>query len=368
MGFILFIALIVGFIIFSSKSAKKAQEKWAHAAKILGLGYYTSGRTASGTIMGTTQSGHEVTVTTFSRNTGKSSQTYTQYSLRYRTAFPVDFKISRQGFMHGLGEVFGLRDIEVGHPDFDRKILVKGKHPDAVIKFLTAERQQHIIQLIQSYNEVVLTNEKVTIIKRGKDVEPPAIVHSVRALLSFCDAIMAEKTPAASPPPSPPLSPPPPLPPAAILEEKPILPVPPPVPEEIPATQKPVPPEQPEQPVQDLQKMVESLFSMDTGNSLLLAKTFDEQFKGKAVAGSGILKRVNKFSYDPVFTNCKGALASIEICEIKGAYSKSKIMVVAKFPEEQYEALKSKTETPMKISGTLFALNAMLHQVYVSTD
>ncbi len=395
MGFMLIVAIIVIVVIASAKSAKAAQKKWESAAQTLGLRYLPGGVMGAGSISGTSH-GHRVAVTTFTRSSGKSSQTYTKYTLHYRERFSVDFRMSRQGFMQGLGQVFGLHDIEVGNPDFDDTVLVKGGYPDAVIEFLTPFRQHRIRQMVLSYTEVVITNEYVEVIKRGKDTEPGVIVHCVRALLSFCGAVTDEaqgiaddlahpiveeveqSVPEAVEPSYDPF-----IPPNPIIPNRSEIPE---LPEEEPGMEveleeiieepivldEPVSPEEQGKPtaasVLDVEEVAAALFGGDTGSLLLASKVFDDQYKDRRVAGLGTLKRVGKFSYDPVFTNCIGVKATFEICELAGAYSKTKVIAEVKFPMEEYDALNSKIDMSFPITGNLIAQDATMHRLYIADD
>ena len=48
------------------------------------------------------------------------------------------FKISRQGFFRSIGKVFGMQDIEIGDPFFDKQFVIKGNDPEK-IKLLFAD-------------------------------------------------------------------------------------------------------------------------------------------------------------------------------------------------------------------------------------
>jgi len=368
MGFTIFIIVVAVLLVSGAKTAKANREKWKAAADVLGLGFYEGGFGNIGTISGEID-GLRVSVSTITRGSGKSSQTFTQYTMNYRERFPVDFRMSRQGFLHGVGQVFGLHDIETGNPEFDDQVLVKGGDPIAVIAFLTPLRQRKIRQIIQSYSEVVVANEQVEVVKKGRDVEPKVIVHCVRALQAFCNSMERERgADEVSLP---------------IREaEKPVAPVLPGVEEEEtlelppadfevseppPEVEESLPPKVPEiGNTLDLQETAEALFGKNSGSSLEWSRIFSEQFKGKKVSGSGVLKRVSKFSYDPVFANSKGIKASFEICRISDAYSKRKVMAVVRFPESAFADLKGRLETPMQISGQLVSLDGTMHHLYIA--
>lgn len=57
----------------------------------------------------------------------------------------VNFAVTRKDFVDRLLKVFGLHDIEVSHPDFDKKYLVKGSDESTVKKILNGESIIHLI-------------------------------------------------------------------------------------------------------------------------------------------------------------------------------------------------------------------------------
>lgn len=402
MGFLFFIAVIGVVIYLSTQSSKATKQKWQTAASNLNLVFHEGGFGTSGTISGE-RCGHRVAVSTFSKGSGNTSKTYTKYRMEYRDRFPLDIRMTRQGALHNLGKVFGLQDIEVGNPLFDDLVIVRGSDPKAVRRFLTPERQEAIRALVAAYADITISNEQVVVNKAGKDMDPGIICHCIRRLESFCNEMADAQRPSSKPkhvteqPPAIPMveKTVPPVP--EIIEPSfdpftsanPIVPVVPDVPPPIPevpeeaamaeiepeasvAVEDPVSPEEPvqmpEAPVVDIETVATTLYGGDSGSSLLASKRFEDQFRDRSVTGSGTLKRVSKFSYDPVFTNDTGVKATFDVLEIAGAYSKIKVTAEVRFPPEEYAVLKAKVGQSLPISGTLIAQDTMLNQLYIAED
>jgi hypothetical protein len=410
MGFLFFVAVIGVIIYLSTQSSKATRQKWRTAAHNLKLGYYEGGIGSSGTITGE-RSGHNITVSTHTKGSGNNSQTYTKYLMAYRKSIPLDIKMTRQGALHKLGQVFGLQDIEVGNAVFDDQVVVRGSPPDAVRRFLTPKLQEAIRTLVMLYPDSVISSENVIVKKAGKDTDPSLICHCIRRLESFCNEMVSTQ----QAPPKPKNvykinKQPPPIPvvdrnvpPIAEMIEPSVEPVAPAHPRdsdfpEIPevpeaepglepepiahseepgAMQEPPPleemPEQvenapPERIEVDLEQVAVELYGGDTGSSLLTAKKFEERYKNRPVSGSGALRRVSKFNYDPVFTNCTGVIATFDIIELPGPYSKVKVAAGVKFPTEEYDALKAKVGQSLPITGFLVAQDTMMHQLYIADD
>lgn len=381
MGFLFFVAVIGVVIYLSTQSAKATREKWKIAADRLNLAYYAGGLGSSGTISGE-RSGHRVTVSTYTKGGGNSSKTYTKYLLEFRNSIPVDIGMTRQGALHRLGQLFGLQDIEVGNPLFDDQVIVRGSHPDAVKRFLTPELQETIRAMVAAYSDITISSDHVVVNKAGKDTDPGIICHCIRRLESFCNELVDVPQSPSKPNPVYGIDGQPP----AIPEVEPEIieppfdplfsadPVFPDVSEEAKTEvepvaavvlEEPVPPEA--APIMEIEAVAIALYDGDSGNSVLASKVFDEEFKDRDVTGTGTLKRIGRFSYDPVFTNSSGVKATFDICEIADAYSKSKVTAEVKYPAEEYDALEAKIGTSVSIAGTLVAQDAMMHRLFVET-
>lgn len=412
MGFIFFL-MIIGFAVFMwTKNSKANQTQWQQAADQLNLAYYAGGFGSMGTISGSLY-GHRVAVSAITKSSGNSSQTYTKYHIEYCDRIPVDMKMTRQGALHTLGKVFGMQDIEIGDPGFDDRIILRGSDPVAIRRFITPDIRDAIKLLVASHQDVTITNEHVCVMKKGKDTDSAIIVSTTKRLLKFCDKMNAasrvahpgknevilDKHPSAEPilevpqPPEIPAVEPPYDPystPNPVVPEPPMIPVvddvigetTDPAPDDgtvVVAVETPVPVEpepvvppkapEPEEPIDrsvpvNLKDAARELFG-DSGSSLLSSKLFDEKFKDRPVEGSGVVRRVGKFSYDPVFVNAKGVKVSLAVCEFPGTYSKIKVTAEVMYPPEDYDSLRSMVGATLPISGTLFAEDAMMNALYI---
>ncbi len=372
MGFIIIVA-IVGIVIYlSKKTAKKNREQWQSAADQLKLNFLPGGIGRIGTISGK-HGGHSVNVTTMTKGSGNNSQTYTKYTVKYRSRIRVDFKLTKQHALHGLGKVFGMQDIEVGSPVFDGQVLVQGSFPDEIRRFLTPGLQEQIRMLVAMNPDSVITNEGIELKKKGTDRDAAIIVQTVRRLLDFSNELQESVQPENKRTAPPPPRTPPPLP---VVEQAPEPPHPSalPVVEEITLPTEPevfepeavVPDADDSAVVFDLKQVAVDLFGAGDSRAVLMARSeFEAKYAGRLAEGSGVLKRVDKFTYDPVFKDTKGVKATIEICEVAGAYSKTKISAVIIFPMEDFDSLKAGMGTVLPVCGKLIAVDTMMSQLFV---
>jgi hypothetical protein len=63
---------------------------------------------------------------TYTVSTGQSSVTYTRMRAPYVNADGFRFKIYREGFFSGIGKFFGMQDVVVGFPEFDKEFVIQG--------------------------------------------------------------------------------------------------------------------------------------------------------------------------------------------------------------------------------------------------
>lgn len=87
-----------------------------------------------------------VTLDTYTVSSGNSSTTYTRLRAPYVNADGFRFTIYRKSLFTGLGKLFGMQDVEIGHPEFDEEFVIKGTHPARLRVLL---QNAHLRQLIQ---------------------------------------------------------------------------------------------------------------------------------------------------------------------------------------------------------------------------
>ena len=93
---------------------------------------------------------------------------------------------------------------------------------------------------------------------------------------------------------------------------------------------------------------------------------FKDQFEGQPVARNGLLKSIDRLSYDRHFEAENGFLATLEISEIKGRYDTRPVLAVVLLTPEQKAAWEPSRKQEMAFRGTLFALDAFGKKVYLN--
>lgn len=185
------IIVIVAIVIFSKISAKATGDKWRSAANQLNLRYEPGGMGGVGSIHGSLN-GNRVAVTVLTKRSGKTSRSYTRYSMNYRNSIPVEMKIVRQGIFHELGKAFGMQDILTGNPEFDYQFFVKGDDTQRVRAILSTPVQDAIIDLLSSFDDMTITDSHIEAVKSGTESDSVVIIQTLRRLEEFCEIIMEE--------------------------------------------------------------------------------------------------------------------------------------------------------------------------------
>ena len=93
---------------------------------------------------------------------------------------------------------------------------------------------------------------------------------------------------------------------------------------------------------------------------------FKDQFEGQPVAWNGLLKSIDRLSYDRHFEAENGFLATLKIFEIKGRYDTRPVLAVVLLTPEQKAAWEPSLNQEMAFRGTLFALDAFGKKVYLN--
>ncbi|MHC4777556.1 MAG: DUF3137 domain-containing protein [Planctomycetota bacterium] len=87
-----------------------------------------------------------ITLDTYTVSTGKSSVTYTRMRAPYVNADGFRFKVYREGFFTKVGKLFGLQDVVVGYPEFDRDFVIQGNHDGRLRELFAHSRIRELIE------------------------------------------------------------------------------------------------------------------------------------------------------------------------------------------------------------------------------
>ncbi len=89
----------------------------------------------------------QILLDTYVVSTGQSSHTLTRMRAPFMNRDGLYFKISREGFLSSIGKFFGMQDIEIGDPFFDKQFVIKGNNPEKIKRLLADARIKELCQL-----------------------------------------------------------------------------------------------------------------------------------------------------------------------------------------------------------------------------
>lgn len=61
------------------------------------------------------------------------------------------FSLHRQDLLDGIGKLFGMEDIKIGSPEFDKNIVIKSNHPDRIKDILSSIQIREVIQSLPNF-------------------------------------------------------------------------------------------------------------------------------------------------------------------------------------------------------------------------
>ena len=93
------------------------------------------------------------------RTSGDSSTTDTQMRARFINKGGLYFRIYREGFFSSIGKFFGMQDIKIGDPFFDKQFVIKGNNPEKIKQLLADSRVKELCQRQPSIHLRIKNNE-----------------------------------------------------------------------------------------------------------------------------------------------------------------------------------------------------------------
>ena len=122
------------------------EEIWSQLSQEIGADYEEGGFFKNGRVV-LSHRQWQITLDTHAVHTGKTTVVYTRMRAPYVNKDGFRFNIYRKNIFTGIGNLFGLQDLEVGDPFFDDEFIIQGE-PEHLVSALLANSE--IRRLIQS--------------------------------------------------------------------------------------------------------------------------------------------------------------------------------------------------------------------------
>jgi predicted nucleic acid-binding protein len=160
---------------------------WQSAAETLGFSFEAGSMRNGPTISGMVDD-RLAGVHSYTKSSGKSSNRYTRYTVEF-PAVGVGLRLSRQAGLGQLLKILGTQDIVIGDPAFDEAFIVKSSDPRGVRAVLTPGRTMALNQLLAVHPEVVVTDDRIVIDRRGTVRDADVIVSTLRRVASVANLL-----------------------------------------------------------------------------------------------------------------------------------------------------------------------------------
>lgn len=382
--FFFVLALVMAALVVHAvnSSRKQVNEAWREAARTLRLSYPDPSFGSPRRMEGALPTGH-VAVETFQRSSGKSSAVCTRYRARYPQPLGLGLRLTREGFVSGVGKLVGVGDIEVGDTAFDSQVLVKGTDPRRVVEFLTPARRSRILRALHAFPGIVFGDAEIVWESTVLQADPSRIVDTIRQLSELARFLGSREAPGASAAAAAPAAPPrarrgvrrplrPERPsgasagrPGGAAAGSPAASSPPLSPERAATAGSEAPPDS-RAPSLDAPSVCEDLFRPDR-TGLEIEKAFAERYAGARVRWEGLLESADPYSYDFVFGTSPGTKAVLRIHQVaSGTYGSQPVRATVQFPPEATEALRKRLGSPLGFEGRLARADCFLRTLYVA--
>jgi hypothetical protein len=103
----------------------------------------------------------------------------------------LGLRVYREGFLSRMGKLLGFQDVQLGHPELDRLVMVKATDESAVRRLLgTPTAQTALLTLFEGWPKAVV-NDVAVRAAGGEDRED--VLALLMALRRVADALMAER-------------------------------------------------------------------------------------------------------------------------------------------------------------------------------
>ena len=128
--------------------------------------------------------GAEIDIRPVVRGSGKSSSVHTLIKVKFKTALGQGLIITKEGLFDKMGKsLLQTQDIEIGKPEFDKKVMIKGTDPIKVKSLLAnPSLQNDILNLFNIFNTIIIQDDSIVYEFQGVLSDPEKYRNNLDAL------------------------------------------------------------------------------------------------------------------------------------------------------------------------------------------
>lgn len=176
----------VAIVVAAAKSGDSGSESiWSTAAQRLGLQYTHSDLQSSPTISGTRR-GLSVHISTFAKSEDFNRQ-YTRYRIDFQESLGLGLRLTLDNPLASVSRKLGSQDIETGDEDFDETVIVKGRDPERVRRFLTYSRRTQAERFLTLYSSATIDDSGIECEERNVARSPDRIVQTIQRMTTIAE-------------------------------------------------------------------------------------------------------------------------------------------------------------------------------------
>jgi len=358
---------------------------WRQAAEALGLRFDDAESIEDLQIVGRL-GGHQVRLRVLPRQRDGQAAHHAAYELRFARRLEHGTTLHVEGLMYELGKLVGIRDAEVGDPQFDRNVHVKTADLEGLRQWLTVERRKRIRRFLMGHTEASIDDVGLRWVAPYLPAQKQVVVSHIQGLVKMADALV-EPTDAPEA-----------VAPGAAAEDgrdaarerstgrvrrdqdrrsrqtvpapsKPRRPPVRPRPSDAPAAPHvPAAPDAPDAPnvLRDPLAVAAALFGRSL-EGLDASERFEAEYADRPVAWQGTLRRLEKVTVDFVFGDGPFTRATFELHrEATDALGSRTLSAVVRLPAEANESLRPRIGQLMAFRGRLSSIDPFSRSLFVA--
>jgi hypothetical protein len=131
LGFVV-VAVVVAYTTRRARTRAWEELSFRHGLTLEPGSFFVSPRLTGG------YRGHQLTLDTFTRRTGKSSTIYTRIVLFVNNQDNVYFALYEEGVFSKIGKFFGSEDVQIGDEEVDRRFIIKSRPEGFAVRVFTS--------------------------------------------------------------------------------------------------------------------------------------------------------------------------------------------------------------------------------------
>ncbi|MEL6984636.1 MAG: hypothetical protein AAFO29_19565 [Actinomycetota bacterium] len=184
---IIFLLGAIAAVVIGVTQRGRTRDAWAAAAQQLGMRMDSPGFGGYPTLTG--QFGEVLVEVSVYSSGGKNNQRFTSFEVRHPPAGPV-VVLSKQGMLSGFfGSFTGRKDVLVGDPLFDERIVVHSHDEDAVREFLTPARRAAVQEVMSVFAKAEIGRDTIRASTHGVMSETAKLVSTITWLVDIASIL-----------------------------------------------------------------------------------------------------------------------------------------------------------------------------------